>query len=453
MSYIVLARKYRPQTFAEVYAQNHVTRTIQNAIDMKRIAHAYLFAGPRGVGKTSMARILSKSLNCVNGPTKTPCNECENCLEITSGISPDVIEIDGASTTGVDNIRELQKELMYSTTKSKYRIYIIDEVHMLSKGAFNALLKTLEEPPENIVFIFATTEPHKILPTIISRCQRYDFRRIPIEPIVAQLKDICAKENLTVNEDALFVVAKKADGSMRDALSLMDQVLSFGGDNFTEEDVQSIFGILHSDVYLTILTAIVKKETTEMLSVLHTVIEAGNDLLEFFNGLIDMVRNAMLLKLKVDTAELPKVIKQELTELTSHFEEEELLYMVSFLMKLKYDVRYSGNPVLLAEMGMIKLSRIAELKSIDELLELINSKPEPQQEIIYRDEDLPEIESEIREIVNTREKSKLAEEVMDGHEYGKELSREVLETHWDKLIKTVGRQNPMIKAHIAGASV
>ena len=183
MSYVVLARKYRPQTFDEIYAQDHVTTIIKNAISSNRIAHAYLFNGPRGVGKTSMARILAKSLNCETGPTTTPCNVCSNCVEITLGVSTDVIEIDGASNTGVDDIRDLQRELMYAPTQSKFKIYIIDEVHMLSKNAFNALLKTLEEPPENVIFIFATTEPHKVLPTIISRCQRYDFKRIPVEAI------------------------------------------------------------------------------------------------------------------------------------------------------------------------------------------------------------------------------------------------------------------------------
>ncbi len=209
MSYIVLARKYRPQTFADVYAQDHVTKILINALEQDRIAHAYLFTGPRGVGKTSMARILAKSLNCQEGKKGYPCNKCSTCLEITNGTSTDVVEIDGASNTGVDDIRELQRDLLYTTNSAKYKIYIIDEVHMLSKNAFNALLKTLEEPPENVIFIFATTEPHKVIPTIISRCQRFDFKRIPIDLIVKNLRSICQHENLKYEEEALFQIAKK----------------------------------------------------------------------------------------------------------------------------------------------------------------------------------------------------------------------------------------------------
>jgi DNA polymerase III, subunit gamma and tau len=209
MAYIILARKYRPQTFDEVIAQEHITNTLRNAIKTDHIAQAFLFTGPRGVGKTSMARILAKSLNCKKGPTDTPCNECKNCVEITRCNSVDVIEIDGASNTSVEDVRSLQNELMYPPQSSKYKIYIIDEVHMLSKNAFNALLKTLEEPPNNVKFIFATTEPHKVLATITSRCQRYDFHRIPIKQIIEQINNITPKEHITFDDAAIFLVAKK----------------------------------------------------------------------------------------------------------------------------------------------------------------------------------------------------------------------------------------------------
>ncbi|MCK4957021.1 MAG: DNA polymerase III subunit gamma/tau [Candidatus Cloacimonetes bacterium] len=376
MSYLVLARKYRPQTFEEVYAQEHITKILTNTIEMDRIAHAYLFTGPRGVGKTSMARIFAKSLNCLEGgPTSTPCNKCLNCQEVTQGISADVIEIDGASNTGVDDIRGLQKELMYSTSNSNYKIYIIDEVHMLSKNAFNALLKTLEEPPENVIFIFATTEPHKVLPTIISRCQRFDFKLIPISSIIERLKSICKFEEITAEEDAFFVIAKKADGSMRDALSLMDQVLAYGKNHITIDDVLEIFGIVHTDIFNIVFSAIVSKDSATVISNLHSIIEKGNDLQEFINGLLEHARNILLIKLGITVREISNTYKDKMKEIAESFEENNLLYLMSLLIKMKTDIKTSSNPILIAEMGFIKLTKLAEMKSINKLLEEISANP------------------------------------------------------------------------------
>ncbi|HOE91468.1 MAG TPA: DNA polymerase III subunit gamma/tau, partial [Candidatus Cloacimonadota bacterium] len=293
MSYIVLARKYRPQNFTEVYAQDHIVQIIKNAIESERIGQAYLFTGSRGVGKTSLARIFAKSLNCIHGPTISPCGICTNCVEITQGNSADVIEIDGASNTSVDDIRDLQKELMYSTNNSKFKIFIIDEVHMLSKNAFNALLKTLEEPPKNVLFIFATTEPHKILPTIISRCQRFDFKRIPVEAIVARLKEICKIEQISIDEEALFVIAKKADGGMRDALSLMDQVISYGNKHTTSENVRTIFGMVDNDIFHNMMKAIANHNPAEMIKLLAIVTDKGLDINEFINSYLDYLRNML----------------------------------------------------------------------------------------------------------------------------------------------------------------
>ncbi|MFO7897417.1 MAG: DNA polymerase III subunit gamma/tau [Candidatus Cloacimonadales bacterium] len=378
MSYLVLARKYRPQTFQEVYAQDHITQILSNTIELDRTAHAYLFTGPRGVGKTSMARIFAKSLNCLEGgPTPTPCNECLNCQEITNGTSADVIEIDGASNTGVDDIRGLQKELMYSTSNSNYKIYIIDEVHMLSKNAFNALLKTLEEPPEKVIFIFATTEPHKVLPTIISRCQRFDFKLIPIAAIIDRLSSICQLDEIEAEEDALFVIAKKADGSMRDAMSLMDQVLAYGKNQISLQDVLDIFGIVHTEIYNAIFAAIAEKDATALLEHLHEIIEKGNDLQEFLGGMLDYARNILLLKLGIKVREISTTFLEKMQQISAEFAEEHLLYLMNLLVKMKSDIKNSSNPILIAEMNFIKLTKLEGMTSIDSLLQQLQNNPAP----------------------------------------------------------------------------
>ena len=242
MSYQVFARKYRPQTFDDLVGQAHVTRTLKNAVEQNRLAHAYLFVGPRGIGKTSTARILAKALNCVNGPTITPCGVCDSCKEITGGNSLDVLEIDGASNNGVEQVRELRDNVRYAPSKGHFKIYIIDEVHMLTSAAFNALLKTLEEPPPHVKFIFATTEPQKVLPTILSRCQRFDLHRIPANLIAQHLQFIAGKEKIVLDPAAAHAIAKGADGGLRDAESMLDQLVAFCGDKIAEPDVLSVFG-------------------------------------------------------------------------------------------------------------------------------------------------------------------------------------------------------------------
>ncbi len=368
MSYIVLARKYRPQSFSEVYAQDHVTGILQNAIASNRIAHAYLFTGPRGVGKTSLARIMAKSLNCEKGPTTHPCNTCSNCNEITAGTSPDVIEIDGASNTGVDDIRELQRELLYAASGSKYKIYIIDEVHMLSKNAFNALLKTLEEPPENVVFIFATTEPHKVLPTIISRCQRYDFKRIPIGAIVRRLQDLAAIENIMIDNESLYLIARKADGGLRDALSLMDQAISYCMDNITIDKVRQIFGLIPNQVYHRFLTLIDAKDATGLITELHDVFEQGTDLQEFIANMLEFIRVLILRKLGVSIKDINPEELQMFDELGGMFSQNKLMYMMSFLIASRTDLRSSSNPYLILEALMIKLCKMDEMEDVAALV-------------------------------------------------------------------------------------
>ncbi len=373
MSYIVLARKYRPQTFSEVYAQDHITEILHNAIIGNRIAHAYLFTGPRGVGKTSMARILAKNLNCAEGPTVTPCNKCHNCLEITAGTSSDVIEIDGASNTGVDDIRELQRELLYAPSQSPWKIYIIDEVHMLSKSAFNALLKTLEEPPENVLFIFATTEPFKVPATIISRCQRYDFKRIPIDAIVRRLKELMVEEAIEIDAESLHMIARKADGSLRDALSLTDQVLSYCQNKVTIEKVREIFGLIPTQNYCDLMRLIQAKEDSTLLESLQCIFEGGADLQEFLNNLMEFIRIVILRKIGMAPNEVTSEEYPLYDEIAGLYSRENLLYIMSMLMQARNEIKSSGNPYLIFEMVMLKLCKLDEMEDVAQLIAKLSS--------------------------------------------------------------------------------
>ncbi|HOY85457.1 MAG TPA: DNA polymerase III subunit gamma/tau [Candidatus Syntrophosphaera sp.] len=373
MSYIVLARKYRPQTFSEVYAQEHITEILHNAILSNRIAHAYLFTGPRGVGKTSMARILAKNLNCVEGPTVTPCNKCHNCLEIAAGTSSDVIEIDGASNTGVDDIRELQRELLYAPSQSPWKIYIIDEVHMLSKSAFNALLKTLEEPPENVLFIFATTEPFKVPATIISRCQRYDFKRIPIDSIVKRLKELMREENIEIDAESLHMIARKADGSLRDALSLTDQVLSYCQNKVSIDKVREIFGLIPTQIYCELLRLIQARENSALLERLQSIFEEGVDLQEFLNNMMEFVRIVILRKIGMSPSEVTSEEYPLYDEIAALFSRENLLYIMSMLMQARNEIKSSGNPYLIFELMMLKLCKLDEMEDVAQLIAKLSS--------------------------------------------------------------------------------
>ena len=278
MDYQVSARKYRPGTFDDVIGQPHVVQTLVNSINTKRIAQAYLFSGTRGVGKTTVARILAKALNCERGPTGTPCGACSNCLEIAQGSSVDVMEIDGASNTSVDDVREIRENVKFAAFHGKYRIYIIDEVHMLSNSAFNALLKTLEEPPPHVVFIFATTEIHKIPATILSRCQHYNFRRIPRTEIVERLRHVMSQDQIVIEERSLMALARASEGSMRDGLSLLDQAVAFGGKTILHTDLEALLGAVPQELVRAMIQAITAQESAAALHVLAQVLDQGHDL-------------------------------------------------------------------------------------------------------------------------------------------------------------------------------
>ncbi|MDD5308407.1 MAG: DNA polymerase III subunit gamma/tau [Deltaproteobacteria bacterium] len=317
MSYLVLARKWRPQKFDEVVGQAHVTRTLMNAIVMGRVAHAFLFAGARGVGKTSMARILAKSLNCVNGPTVTPCGQCESCRAVAAGTAVDVIEIDGASNNSVDDVRELRETVPYRPVLGRFKIYVIDEVHMLSLSAFNALLKTLEEPPPHVKFVFATTEPHKIPVTILSRCQRYDFRRIPTAAVVERIRKIVGSEGIAAEDAALALIGREAEGSMRDALSVLDQVLAAGVQKITAEAVADLLGVVARSVFYDLSAALLASDAKRCIEIVREVDRQGYDLPIFARGLLEHLRNLVVASVCEDDRGLLDLPEDEIDDLAA----------------------------------------------------------------------------------------------------------------------------------------
>ena len=374
MSYLVIARKYRPATFADVVGQGHVTKTLSNAIASGRIAHAYLFSGPRGVGKTSIARIMAKSLNCVEGPTATPCGKCSICEGITKGSHVDVFEIDGASNTGVDNIREIRESVKYMPAEARYKIYIIDEVHMLSTGAFNALLKTLEEPPEHVKFIFATTETHKVPATISSRCQQFDFKRIVFKELEGHLRKITDAEKIKIDDKSLYLITREAEGSLRDAQSYLDQVIAFSGDNITEKDVVDALGIMDRSLLLDLVESISKGEGKECLAKVETIYGFGGDFKRVTADLLDIVRNMTVLKVTGtgESLDLPESEITRLGEINEGFTAESLQMVFSIFLKGYDDVGRSASPRYTFEMMVLRASMIGDIEPIQELINKVS---------------------------------------------------------------------------------
>jgi DNA polymerase-3 subunit gamma/tau len=317
MSYLVLARKYRPQNFDELVGQGHITELLRKSIESGRIAHAFLFCGPRGIGKTSCARILAKSLNCQKGPTLKPCGECPACLEIAGGNSFDVLEIDGASNRGIDEVRTLRENVKFAPSYGRFKIYIVDEVHMLTTDAFNALLKTLEEPPEHVKFIFATTEVQKVPATILSRCQRFDFKRIPVETIMDNLRAICTKETLKANEESLFAIAKASQGSMRDALSILDQLSALSDKGIDAADVFSMLGMVELELLFDLTDALIARNCVKALDIFNQIIERGKDIRQLGKDLTEHFRHLMIVKVGGATlnalVDYPAAVKQRLS--------------------------------------------------------------------------------------------------------------------------------------------
>ena len=385
MSYQVFARKYRPQIFDDVLGQNHVVQTLKNAIQQRRLAHAYLFVGPRGTGKTSTARILAKALNCVHGPTPTPCGECDSCREIALGISLDVLEIDGASNNSVDQVRELRDNVRFAPVRGRYKVYIIDEVHMLTQQAFNALLKTLEEPPQHVIFVFATTEPHKVLPTILSRCQRFDLHRIAPRVIADHLNFIATQEGVTLSSPASNAIAAAADGGLRDAESMLDQLVAFCGTSIDEQQVLQVFGLTAEQVVLDLSQAIITRESTKALHLIHAQQEAGKDLSKLLTDLLNFFRS--LLIAQVDAGSIQDEQSEKANALTANLKAKlntgQLLRLMEILSDVEPTLKWATNKKLHLELAVIRaIQSLAEV-GFDQVLDALEelrqgpAKPRP----------------------------------------------------------------------------
>lgn len=377
MSYQVIARKYRPQTFSDLTGQEHITRTLTRALDQQRLHHAYLFAGVRGTGKTTSARILAKGLNCHKGVTSQPCLQCPSCLEISAGNSLDVLEIDAASNTGVDNVRDvIINNIAMAPARDRYKVFVVDEVHMLSTSAFNALLKTLEEPPSHVIFIMATTELHKLPDTILSRCQQFEFRQIPTEKIFQRLREIAGSENIKVSDEALREIARAGAGSLRDAQSAFDQVIAFSGTEITEDDITASLGLVSTGTLGRFAEAISSRDTAGTINLVEEVFSRGYDLRNFTRELMAYLRHLLVVKSGITSGELLGVADVEvakLAKLASQFSEEDLVRCFHLLAETEKEVKDSPHPRFQLEIGLVKLAHASRLRSLDELIEKLSS--------------------------------------------------------------------------------
>ncbi len=364
MDYQVSARKYRPSAFEDVIGQPHVVQTLVNAIGSNRIAQAFLFSGTRGVGKTTVARILAKALNCEQGPTGSPCNNCVNCQEIAQGNSVDVMEIDGASNTSVDDVREIRENVKFTPFRGKYRVYIIDEVHMLSNSAFNALLKTLEEPPPHVVFIFATTEIHKIPATILSRCQHYNFRRITRAEIIARLRHVAQQDGVALEDRSLTALARASEGSMRDALSLLDQAVAFGGKTVAHADLETLLGAVPHELVRALIEAVSAQDSSGALSVLARLLDQGHDVRAYCAEVVEYLRNLLVASVVSNVSELRGLIEgsdedlRQVTEEARLFTPEQLQDLFSLFTQAEDALRFSAHPRFVVEVAAVRATRL-----------------------------------------------------------------------------------------------
>lgn len=422
MSYIALARKYRPQNFDEIVGQGHVAQTLKNAIQQNRISHSYLFSGPRGVGKTSSARILAKCLNCEKGPTVSPCGKCSMCREIAEGNSLDILEIDAASNTQVDKIRDLIEKVKFSSGAARYKMYIIDEVHMLSESSFNALLKTIEEPPAHVIFVLATTAPYKIPETIISRCQWFVFKRILVSDMIKYLADIAKKEKIKISENALYAVARHSEGSMRDAEVSLDQIISFSGDEIKDDDVDALLGVIKLDYFHRLIDNIAQKDVSQAVKLINIMIESGYEVEAFLKGLQEYLRNLIVLKdqsaqtsnADLELIDLPKeeIIKEK--QQSALFSQDAMAGMIDVAANAQRDIRQfgsNGQEKLILELMAIKLIMQSGIKSVQAKETSENIKIQPKQEYVAPKAVDPIIKKEEKVIIKEQTRNIFADEI------------------------------------------
>ncbi|MCM3197217.1 DNA polymerase III subunit gamma/tau [Priestia megaterium] len=452
MAYQALYRVYRPQSFNDVVGQQHIIKTLQNALVQEKFSHAYLFSGPRGTGKTTAAKILAKAVNCEKAPIAEPCNECATCRGITDGSISDVIEIDAASNNGVDEIRDIRDKVKYAPSAVRYKVYIIDEVHMLSIGAFNALLKTLEEPPAHVIFILATTEPHKIPLTIISRCQRFDFKRISPEDIVYRMKEVLGSEELEVSEDALYEIAKASEGGMRDALSLLDQAISYSTEKVSLEDVLSITGAVSQAFIVKIVQAIFNENIVEALDSVESLIKNGKDPARFLEDLIFYYRDVLLYQASEENAYLLEkaAVNEDFKELSSKMDSAFIYKVIAELNQTQQEMKWSNHPRVLLEVALVKLAQSSTNQEsalpYQEILQKMNQMEAELQQLkekgIQVDHTAQAVQTEKKQTRQSRSQYKTP--VGKVNEVLKNATRQNLETikrSWAQVLDTLKQQN------------